>query len=78
MKVYKYDKSRKIMERASKVIPCGVYGHLGPAEGCMIPVDAFPICLKAEGAYFGMWTATNTFDFIGAAAPMFWDITTPM
>ena len=35
---YTHDKSRELFERAKKVIPSGVYGHLGPAEGLFIPV----------------------------------------
>lgn len=56
MKNYTYNNSVALMERASKVIPCGVYGHLGPAEGCMIPTSAYPFFLsKAEGSL--MWDA---------------------
>ena len=33
-KINKYDKSRKAFERAVNVIPSGIYGHQGPAEGC--------------------------------------------
>lgn len=51
MKTYTYTKNNELMERASKVIPCGVYGHLGPAEGCMIPTSAFPFfASRAEGS----------------------------
>jgi len=58
------------MERASKVIPCGVYGHLGPAEGCMIPVDAFPtFASKAEGAYFWDVDGNKYLDFMCAYGP---------
>ncbi|MDR3186382.1 MAG: aminotransferase class III-fold pyridoxal phosphate-dependent enzyme [Christensenellaceae bacterium] len=53
---YKYIQSQKTMERASKVVPCGVYGHLGPAEGCMIPTSAYPFFLsRAKGSE--MWDA---------------------
>ena len=31
-KINDYTKSREMFERAEKVIPSGVYGHLGPAE----------------------------------------------
>jgi Glutamate-1-semialdehyde aminotransferase len=56
MKTYTYKKSKALFERASKVIPNGVYGHLGPAEGCMIPTSAFPFfCTKAEGSL--IWDA---------------------
>ncbi|MFI3229297.1 MAG: aminotransferase class III-fold pyridoxal phosphate-dependent enzyme [Bacillota bacterium] len=56
MKTYEYSKNREIMERAGKVIPAGVYGHLGPGEGCMIPTSAFPFfASKAEGSL--VWDA---------------------
>ena len=51
---------------------------LGPAEGCMIPVDAFPFCLKAEGAYFWDVDGSKYLILCVLMAPMFWDITTPM
>ena len=35
--VYKYDKSTELFNRATKVIPSGIYGHLGPAEGLWVP-----------------------------------------
>ena len=33
MKTYTYNKNREMMQRALKVIPSGVYGHLGPGKG---------------------------------------------
>ena len=53
MKINTYEKSAEAFARAVKVIPSGVYGHLGPASGCFIPVEAFPFfSQKAKGAYF--------------------------
>ena len=47
---YTYDKSREAFARAMKVIPSGIYGHLGPAEGCYTPVEAFPFySSRADG-----------------------------
>ena len=52
-KINSYTRSREIFERATKVIPSGIYGHQGPAEGCFIPVDAFPFYAeRAKGSYF--------------------------
>lgn len=52
----RYEKSREIMDRAFKVIPSGVYGHMGPTGGRFVPVEAFPFfAVKSEGAYF--WDA---------------------
>ena len=39
-KINTYTKSREEFARAVKVIPSGVYGHLGPAEGCFIHLPA--------------------------------------
>ena len=51
---YKYPNNVEMMNRAGKVIPSGVYGHLGPAEGCMIPSSAYPFFVsKAKGSE--MW-----------------------
>ncbi len=53
-KTYEYPRSREAFERACRVIPSGIYGHQGPAEGCYVPVEAFPLyCSKALGTY--MW-----------------------
>jgi glutamate-1-semialdehyde 2,1-aminomutase len=70
MKTYDYPASRELFERASKVIPSGVYGHLGPSEGCFIPVTSFPFfASRAEGAY--LWDADgNRFiDYMCAYGP---------
>ena len=37
METYDYPASRELFARALKVIPAGIYGHLGPSEGCYIP-----------------------------------------
>ena len=51
-KINTYEKSREAFNRAVKVIPSGIYGHQGPAEGCYIPVEAFPLySSKAQGTY---------------------------
>ena len=42
-KLNSYENSRAQFARAAKVIPSGIYGHQGPAEGCYIPVEAFPL-----------------------------------
>ena len=49
-----HEKSRELFTKATKIIPSGVYGHLGPAEGQFIPVSNWPLFLtKAKGSY--MW-----------------------
>ena len=54
MKTYTYNKNREMMQRALKVIPSGVYGHLGPGEGCMIPTDAFRFSSSGRKALVGL------------------------
>lgn len=53
---HSYAKSQQIFDRAVRVIPAGVPGHLGPSEGCFIPRSAFPLFSeRAEGTRF--WDA---------------------
>ena len=69
-KINEYTKSREAFERAVKVIPSGIYGHQGPAEGCYVPVEAFPLfSSKAQGSY--LWDADgNRFiDYMCAYGP---------
>ncbi len=68
--INKYDKSREWFKRAVEVIPSGVYGHLGPAEGCFIPVDAFPLFSeRAQGAYFWDVDGNRFIDYMCAYGP---------
>ena len=65
-----YTKSREEFARAVKVIPSGVYGHLGPAEGCFIPVDAFPLFgERAKGSYFWDVDGNRFIDYMCAYGP---------
>ena len=69
-KINEYTKSREAFERAVKVIPSGIYGHQGPAEGCYVPVEVFPLySSRAKGSY--LWDADgNKFiDYMCAYGP---------
>ena len=69
-KINKYDKSRELFDRAEKVIPSGVYGHLGPAEGCFIPVTSFPLFGEnAQGTYFWDVDGNKFIDYMFAYGP---------
>jgi len=69
-KINQYEKSREIFERAVKVIPSGIYGHQGPAEGCFIPVDAFPFyAQQAKGSYFWDVDGNRFIDYMCAFGP---------
>ncbi len=68
--IYDHSKSREQYLRASKVIPSGVYGHLGPAEGCFIPVSAFPqFSERAQGPYFWDIDGNRYIDYMCAYGP---------
>ena len=70
MKTYKYPKSQECFARAAKVIPSGVYGHLGPAEGCMIPVTSFPLFgSSAKGSHFTDIDGNDFIDYMCAYGP---------
>ena len=69
-KINKYKKSNELFKRACKVIPSGVYGHLGPAEGNFIPVSAWPFfSKKAQGAYFWDVDGNKFIDYMCAYGP---------
>ncbi|MDD6276827.1 MAG: aminotransferase class III-fold pyridoxal phosphate-dependent enzyme [Clostridia bacterium] len=69
-KINTYDKSREYFNRATKVIPSGVYGHLGPAEGNFIPVSAWPFFSeKAKGTYFWDVDGNKFIDYMCAYGP---------
>ncbi|HRU83760.1 MAG: aminotransferase class III-fold pyridoxal phosphate-dependent enzyme [Christensenellales bacterium] len=69
-KINNYTESNKLFARALKVIPGGIYGHLGPAEGCSIPISAFPLFSeRAEGAYFWDVDGNRFIDYMCAYGP---------
>lgn len=70
MKTYEYPASRTLFERALQVVPGGVYGHLGPAEGCFMPVSAFPFFAeRAKGPYFWDADGNRFIDYMCAYGP---------
>jgi len=65
-----YNKSREEYNRALKVIPSGIYGHQGPAEGCFVPVSAFPFFSeRAKGSYFWDVDGNRFIDYMCAYGP---------
>ncbi len=69
-KINDYSKSREAFERAVKVIPSGIYGHQGPAEGCYVPVEAFPLfSSRAEGSYLWDLDGNRLIDYMCAYGP---------
>ncbi|MCL1928378.1 MAG: aminotransferase class III-fold pyridoxal phosphate-dependent enzyme [Treponema sp.] len=68
--INKYSKSMEEYNRALKVIPSGIYGHLGPAEGCFVPVSAFPFFSeRAKGTYFWDVDGNRFIDYMCAYGP---------
>jgi glutamate-1-semialdehyde 2,1-aminomutase len=68
--VYQYEKSAAAYKRALEVIPSGIYGHQGPAEGCFVPVTAFPFFSdRAQGAYFWDLDGNRFIDYMCAYGP---------
>ncbi len=68
--IYQYPKSRAAFERACRVIPSGIYGHQGPAEGCYIPIEAFPLySSKAKGSYLWDLDGNRFIDYMCAYGP---------
>ncbi len=70
IKINDYTKSREWFSRATKVIPSGVYGHLGPAEGNFMPVTSFPLMGdRAQGTYFWDVDGNKFIDYMCAYGP---------
>ncbi len=70
MNMNSYNNSRAAFERAKAVIPSGIYGHQGPAEGCFIPTDAFPFFSShAQGSYFWDVDGNRFIDYMCAYGP---------
>ena len=70
MNTYTYPKNDELLQRAARHIPCGVYGHQGPAEGCFIPIGAFPkFADHAKGSYFYDVDGNRFLDYMCAYGP---------
>ncbi len=69
-KINDYSKSHAEFVRAERVIPSGIYGHQGPAEGCYIPVEAFPLfSSKAKGSYLWDLDGNRLIDYMCGYGP---------
>ena len=69
-KINDYTKSREAFARATRVIPSGIYGHQGPAEGCYVPVEAFPLfSSRAKGSYLWDLDGNRFIDYMCAYGP---------
>lgn len=69
-KINDYTKSREAFARAVKRIPSGIYGHQGPAEGCYVPIEAFPLyASRAKGTYLWDLDGNRFIDYMCAYGP---------
>lgn len=70
METYEYFESNQAFLRALKVIPGGIYGHLGPVNGCAIPATAYPrFASRTDGAYFWDLDGNRFVDYMCAYGP---------
>ena len=70
MNLNNYSKSHEAYLRACKVIPSGIYGHQGPAEGCYTPVEAWPLfSQRAKGSYFWDLDGNRMIDYMCGYGP---------
>lgn len=70
MNINDYSKSQEAYLRACKVIPSGIYGHQGPAEGCYTPVESWPLfSQRAKGAYFWDLDGNRMIDYMCGYGP---------
>lgn len=69
-KYYSNKKSQEWYKRAVNVIPAGIYGHLGPAEGLWIPPTSWPFFSeRAEGSYIWDVDGNKYLDYMCAYGP---------
>lgn len=69
-RTYTNHTSRKLFQRAVKVIPTGIPGHLGPVESQFIPIEAFPFYAeRAQGSYFWDVDGNRYIDYMCAYGP---------
>jgi glutamate-1-semialdehyde 2,1-aminomutase len=67
---YTYARSREAFERALRVVPSGIYGHQGPAEGCYVPTSAYPLfSQRAEGTRFWDVDGNEYIDYMCGYGP---------
>lgn len=68
-KVNSYEKNRKAFQRAEKVIPSGIYGHLGPKEG-QFSDQAYPLFSShCKDSYFWDVDGNRFIDYMCAYGP---------
>lgn len=70
MKAYQYDKSFALYDRAEKVVPCGLYGHLGVGRARLNPMGCYPLFAdRAKGTYIWDVDGNRFIDYACAYGP---------
>ena len=70
--IYDVSKGQALFKKALSLVPAGIYGHLGPSEGCMIPVSAYPLFMsRAQGTYIWDLNGNRYIDYMCAYGPNF-------
>ncbi len=70
MKAYNYDKSFEMYDRAEKVVPCGLYGHLGVGRARLNPMGCYPLFAdRAKGTYIWDIDGNRFIDYACAYGP---------
>ncbi|MBI9106519.1 MAG: aminotransferase class III-fold pyridoxal phosphate-dependent enzyme [Spirochaetales bacterium] len=68
--VYTHTKSMEVFERALKVQPAGIPGHLGPVQSQFIPTSAYPLYAdRAKDSYFWDLDGNRYIDYMCAYGP---------
>lgn len=69
MQTFTYPLTQELFKSATKVIPCGIYGHYSPAP--LIPTSDYPFYTsRAEGARFWDVDGNEFIDYMCAYGPM--------
>jgi glutamate-1-semialdehyde 2,1-aminomutase len=69
METYSFTRSHELFERATQVIPCGIYGHFSPAP--LAPPTSYPYYAEsAKGAHFTDVDGNDFIDYLCAYGPM--------
>ena len=69
MQTYTFNQSQALFERAAKVIPCGIYGHLSPAP--LVPPTSYPFyAVRGAGSHFVDVDGNDFIDYMCAYGPM--------
>ncbi len=68
--IYNTSKSKELFQRAVKVLPTGIPGHLGPTQSMFIPTEAYPFYAdRVQDSYFWDIDGNKYIDYMCAFGP---------